>query len=581
MRRLPEPNPGRPDTRSTSRFFRWLIHGQRGTLAAGAFFGIVWMLSQAVAPFLLGRALDRGVAARDMSALGIWVGALAVLGVVQAAAGIMRHRFAVTNWLTATYRCDQLAARAVSRLGASLSRRFASGEVVSIVATDTRQIGNALDITARLSGAVASFIVLALLLLHTSVLLGLVVLLGVPVLMFTVVPVLPPLHRRQMEQRLSRGRLNSIGADTVGGLRVLRGMGGEQAFHARYVAQSQQVRSAGVATGRVVSVVDAQQVLLPGVFVVLLTWLGARLAVQGEISVGDLVAFYGWAAFLLLPLRTFIEAADKMTRAYVSAGRLLRLLRATPELRWGTREDWTGPAQLHDPVTSVTVPASGLTVVACTDADDGARLANRLGRYVDVGATAVLGDGSAVPLAEFTEDVVRRRVLVVDAETALFGGVLRDELDPSGQHTDAQVAAALEVADAGDIVDGLPEGLDTVIGERGRTLSGGQRQRIVLARALLAEVDTLVLVEPTSAVDAHTEARIASRLRDARAGRTTIVVSASPLLLRNADSAVLVADGEVVVAGSPHDVARHPAFRAAFDRTSFAAEGGVSAGASA
>jgi ABC-type multidrug transport system fused ATPase/permease subunit len=122
------------------------------------------------------------------------------------------------------------------------------------------------------------------------------------------------------------------------------------------------------------------------------------------------------------------------------------------------------------------------------------------------------------------------------------------------------------VADAWEVVDGLPEGLDTVIGERGRSLSGGQRQRVALARALLADTDVLVLVEPTSAVDAHTEARIADRLREARAGRATVVVSASPLLLRAADRAVLVVDGSVVVDGDRHDVARHPAFRAALDR---------------
>jgi ABC-type multidrug transport system fused ATPase/permease subunit len=105
-----------------------------------------------------------------------------------------------------------------------------------------------------------------------------------------------------------------------------------------------------------------------------------------------------------------------------------------------------------------------------------------------------------------------------------------------------------------------------VIGERGRSLSGGQRQRIVLARALLADPEVLVLVEPTSAVDAHTEARIATALRGARDGRATVIVTTSPLLLHVADHAVLVVDGVVVAAGDRHDVSRHPAYRASLER---------------
>ena len=567
MRRLPVPDPGIPDTRSSWRFLRWLILSQRGPVLGGAFFGIVWMLAQAVAPLLVGRALDEGVAAQDTTALLWWVGALAGLGLLQAAAGIARHRLAVTNWLSATYVCNQLVARAVARLGASLPRRVSPGEVVSIVTNDTPQIGNALDISARLSGAVVSFVVVALLLLNTSLLLGFVVLIGVPVLMLFISPLLRPMHRRQSDQRVERGRLTSLGVDTIGGLRVLRGMGGERAFHDRYVTQSRQVRDAGVETGKVVSVVDAMQVLLPGVFVVVLTWLGARLAVQGEISVGELVAFYGWAAFLVLPLRTFTEAADKITRAVVGINRVLRVLRSVPELSWGPRTAWPRRALLVDETSGVRVQPGELVVIACTDSDDAGRLADRLGRYVD--APVSVRDETATAatdLAQFGEDTVRRHVLVVDADTTLFGGPLRDELDPAGRCSDAQVAEALAVADAWEVVDGLPEGLDTVIGERGRSLSGGQRQRVALTRALLADSDVLVLVEPTSAVDAHTEARIAGRLREARAGRSTVVLSASPLLLRAADRAVLVVDGTVLVDGDRHEVARHPAFRAALDR---------------
>jgi len=565
MRELPLPDPGIPDTRSPARFFRWLIHGQRRTLAAGVFFGVLWMLAQAVAPLFVGRALDRGVAQGDVRALVGWTVALGVLGIVQAAAGIGRHRFAVTNWLTATYRCAQLVARAAASLGAALPSKLPPGEVVNMSASDTRRIGNALDITARFSGAVMSFVLVAILLLHTSLKLGLVVLIGVPALLAVVTPLIRPMHHRQARQRAEVGHLTSLGTDTIAGLRVLRGMGGERAFFDRYRAQSQRVREAGVDAGRVVSFVDAQQGLLPGIFVVLLTWLGARMAVHGEITVGELIAFYGWAAFLVLPLRTFTEAADKFTRAHVAVERLLRLLAAVPNLRWGTRTDWPRGGSLVDGRSGLTVPGIGVTVVACADNDDGARLGDRLGRY-DAADVTVGGQDRRAQLAEFTQDTVRGHVLVVDAQSALFGGRLRDELDPLDRFSDDEIDHALLVADAHEIVDGLPDGLDTIVGERGRSLSGGQRQRVVLARAVLADPDVLVLVDPTSAVDAHTEMRIADRLRQARRGRATVAISTSPLLLRVADHAALVVDGEVVVQGERSAVAHHPAFRANVER---------------
>jgi ABC-type multidrug transport system fused ATPase/permease subunit len=117
-----------------------------------------------------------------------------------------------------------------------------------------------------------------------------------------------------------------------------------------------------------------------------------------------------------------------------------------------------------------------------------------------------------------------------------------------------RLAAALRTAAAEDIVEGLRDRLDSLVAERGRTFSGGQRQRLVLARALAADPEILVLVEPTSAVDAHTEARIAERLRSHRAGRTTLVTTSSPLLLDRVDTVVFLQDGVVTAQGSHRDL---------------------------
>ncbi|HQR28022.1 MAG TPA: ATP-binding cassette domain-containing protein, partial [Nocardioides sp.] len=148
----------------------------------------------------------------------------------------------------------------------------------------------------------------------------------------------------------------------------------------------------------------------------------------------------------------------------------------------------------------------------------------------------------------------------------LFSGRLADRLDVSGR---GGVTRALATASAEDIVEALPEGLDTEVTERGRSFSGGQRQRLVLARALTVDPEILVLVEPTSAVDAHTEARIAARLHRHRAGRTTVVVTSSPLMLDAVDEVAFVRDGVVVDTGThQHLLETNPAYRAVVIRES-------------
>jgi len=149
-------------------------------------------------------------------------------------------------------------------------------------------------------------------------------------------------------------------------------------------------------------------------------------------------------------------------------------------------------------------------------------------------------------------DDVRRTIVVNDTATAMFAGTLRDQLDVHHDHTDAELLDALHLAAAEDILDAVVDGLDSEIEEKGRGFSGGQRQRLILARALLLDPEVLVLVEPTSAVDAHTEARIAERVHDSRRGRTTIVVSSSPLILARSDLVVLLSGGKAVATGDHH-----------------------------
>jgi ABC-type multidrug transport system fused ATPase/permease subunit len=311
-------------------------------------------------------------------------------------------------------------------------------------------------------------------------------------------------------------------------------------------------------------------VLIPGVFVVLVTWAGARFALDGRITAGQLVAFYGYAAFLTMPLRTVTEFVDRFIRAHIAARKVLRILAVEPDQEPGVSDEASSPqasGDLVDPLSGVRVSAGALTALVSARPEETAAIADRLGRF-GPGRHDVTWSG--LPLDAMALAEVRERIVVSEADPRLFTGTLRAELlagragagtDPDTD-PDAELYEALAVASALDVLEAVPDGLDGLVEERGRSYSGGQRQRLALTRALLAEPEVLVLVEPTSAVDAHTEARIAARLAQARRGRTTVVTSASPLLLGEADEVLLVEDGRVSATGTHHELlAGNPAYR--------------------
>lgn len=567
IRDLPFADPGDPDVRSGPRFLLWLGRNQiRGQLKS-LFWGLVHQCSIAGYPLTVGLAVQ-AVVDRSGGRLALAGALTALLGVLTAVGDAMLHRAAVTNWITAAARIQQLLSRKTAELGSLLTRRVAAGEVVAVSTGDVEKIGWFVEALSRFLAAATVLVVISVGLLLYLPSLGVLVAVAMPFLALSVLPLLPRATRRADVQREKGGRATELASDTVAGLRVLRGIGGEELFLDRYRRASQEVREAAVHSARMWSLISAVQVLLPGVLLLALVVYGASLARDGRIEVGQLVTVYSAATLTLFPLRHFEEIAMAYSFSRPSAQRAVRVLSLSRNTRPAT-VDTVPSGDLYDPLTGLLAPRGRFTAVVVGDPDEAGRLAERLGGHAQSEApdtdaaeppSVLLG---GVPLDELERGAARTAVLVQDKDPVLLSGTLRELLDvPSSGKVEA--AAALSAAQCDDVLAALAqaspepdrEPLDTRITERGRSLSGGQRQRLALARSLLTDPDTLVLDEPTSAVDSHTEARVAAGVKALRQDRTTVVFSSSPLLLDLADRVALVHGGSVVAVGTHRELMR-------------------------
>ncbi|MGW7236506.1 ABC transporter transmembrane domain-containing protein [Streptomyces sp. NPDC054804] len=568
---LPYSDPGVPDARSGPRFLWWLGRNQLGGQLKALAWGLLHFVAVSALPFCVGFAVQ-AVVDRSGTRLALTGALLVLCGAAIAVGDTFLHRAAVTNWITAAARVQQLLARKAAQLGSALTRRVAAGEVVAVSTGDVEKIGWFVEAVSRFTAAALTVVVVGVGLLFYQPALGWVVAAGLPLVALAVLPLLPRATRRADFQRAKAGRATELASDTVAGLRVLRGIGGEDLFLDRYRRASQEVRRAAVRSARMWSLIAAIQVLVPGLLLIAVVWHGVHLARQGRVTVGELVTVYSSVMILNYPLQHFTEIAMAYSFSRPSAKRAARVLsleRATDT--GGSRADAVPDGDLYDPDTGLLAPAGRLTAVVCGDPDAAGHLAERLGGHPAEAAASVLLGG--VPLDELPLETARTAVLVQDKDPVLLSGSLRELLDVPASGA-VRAEEALAAAQCADVLEALVQGsldvtdpLDARITERGRSLSGGQRQRLALARSLITDPEVLVLDEPTSAVDSHTEARIAEGIREVRSGRTTVLFTSSPLLLDRADRVVLVHEGEVEAVGVHRELVRtDPRYRAVVTR---------------
>ncbi|AXI74712.1 ABC transporter ATP-binding protein [Streptomyces cavourensis] len=579
---------------------RRAVAGQRRDVVVGSLLGAAHQTGEALVPVLIGLIVDRAVVRPDGGALALW---LVVLAVVYAMLSY-GFRFGARAG-------ERAAEQAAHRLRLDVVRRVLAphggaeagrppGALVNVATEDARRVG-ALNMALTLGiAAVVGVVAGAVLLLRASVPLGLLVLVGAPVLMALGHYLARPLEHRSEAEQERAAHASGVAADLVAGVRVLKGLRAERAAVARYRATSQASRDANVRAARAAALQTGLMLTLTGAFIALVALVGGRLVLSGSIGLGALVSAVGLALFLPGPIAVLAWVGAELAKARASAARIADVLAAPGETTGGTAEPsapggaaartasgpdtpasaTTGPDTPTTAATptpgelrlhrlghgglhgiDLTVPAGEHLGIVVTDTADAATLLRCLARRCDPDQGRIELDGT--PLTELAPAALRSTLLVAEHDAQLFDGTLLDNVTaaaPAGADPHPAMAAAA----VDEVAATLPGGTTGGIGERGSSLSGGQRQRVALARALAADRAVLVVHDPTTAVDAATEARIATGIRRARAGRTTVLVTSSPALLAATDRVVLI-DGGTVAAEAPHEdlVRDHPVYRSA------------------
>jgi len=549
---------------------RRAVAGQRRDVVVGSLLGAAHQTGEALVPVLIGLIVDRAVVRPDGGALTGW---LVVLAVVYAMLSYGFRFGARAGERAAEQAAHQLRLDVVRRVlaphgGAEAGRP--PGALVNVATEDARRVG-ALNMALTLGiAAVVGVVAGAVLLLRASVPLGLLVLIGAPVLMALGHYLARPLEHRSEAEQERAAHASGVAADLVAGVRVLKGLRAERAAVTRYRTTSQASREANVRAARAAALQTGLMLTLTGAFIALVALVGGRLVLSGSIGLGALVSAVGLALFLPGPIAVLAWVGAELARARASAARIADVLAAPGETTGGTTEPTaraTGELRLHglghaglDGIDLTVRPGEHLGIVV-TDTADAATLLHCLARRCDPDRGRIELDGT--PVTELAPAALRSALLVAEHDAQLFDGTLLDNVTaaaPAG----ADPQPAMDAAAVDEVAATLPGGTAGRIGERGSSLSGGQRQRVALARALAADRSVLVVHDPTTAVDAATEARIATGIRRARTGRTTVLVTSSPALLAATDRVVLI-DGGTITAEAPHEdlVRDHPVYRTA------------------
>lgn len=534
--------------------------------------GLFWQAGAVAAPLVVKYAIDNGVVTKDHHALRLWLLVLLAVGLLEVVAGGLRHIYAIRNRSQSDARVrDALFAHAL-RLDATYHDRVGPGELLSRASSDSQHIARMMDAIGHTIGYVLTVVAVAVVMLVLDWRLALVILIPLPF-----VSVGAWLYSRRYDigtRRLqeSWGAASTLVEETVSGIRVVKGLGAGDALSARFGRRSDEIFRRAMDLARLDAIFIPVLEMLPLIGIATVLWLGGRSVIAGDLSVGSFVAFNAYVVMLVWPLRVLGQRVTTVQKALAASGRILEVLEAEPRLREArhpaelerplrgdvrldsVRFGHDGDRAVLDGLDLHVAPGESLALVGATGSGK-STVAGLLARLYDPEDGRVLLDGH--DLRELRLSDVRGAVALVFEETFLFSESVRENIRvgrPDANDTDVRRAA--ELAGAAEFIGELPDGYETVLGERGFSLSGGQRQRIAIARAILADPAVLVLDDATSAVDATKEHEIRAALSEVMHGRTTLVIAHRPATIALADRVAVLEGGRIVDEGTHSELLR-------------------------
>jgi ATP-binding cassette subfamily B multidrug efflux pump len=526
------------------------------------------------APRLLGVAIDRGLARHDARVV-----ALAVAGLVAVAVGRGLFNFAqgylaerASQGVAFDLR-DGLFAH-TQRLSFSYYDRAHTGELLTRLTNDVEQVRSFVGSgIAQLAASVVMLVGCAVLLFTLDPLLAAVALCAIAPIFYTLRVFIRRVGPLFATLQMTLARLSAATQEALTGLKIVRAFSAERREAERYRKINDELRDLNIGVVHAVSNNFPFVNFFANLGTVAVIGFGGLRVMQGHLTIGALIAFNSYLGFLLMPILTIGFLAAQMARAGASAVRLFELLDAPLEVSDGPGAvdlpPLSGAVEFRDVRfryaggereilrgVSFSVAPGQMVALLGTTGSGKSTVINLIPRFYDATAGAVLVDGHDV--RGLTLSSLRSQIGVVLQEALLFSGSVRDNIAYGRPDaTDGDVRAAAEAAQAAEFITALPDGYDTIVGERGVGLSGGQRQRIAIARALLTDPRLLILDDSTSAVDAQTEVAIQAALdrlmRDKR--RTALVIAQRISTVRDADL-ILVLDGGRIVESGRHEQLR-------------------------
>jgi ABC-type multidrug transport system fused ATPase/permease subunit len=533
-------------------------------------------------PALLAWVVDVGVRQGSLDHLALAAGA--ILGV-----SLLRGTFAygqgylsqaVSQWVAYDLRLelyDQL-----QRLSFSYHDDAETGDVMSRLTVDIEAVRNFIVLALlRAALAICTFLPIAVILIVLDPPLALLTLASVPVLAFLSVTVARRLVPLWGSVQAETGALSTVMQESLAGIRVVKTFTREEHQIARFNDANRVVRSLSLAAMRTGAWNQPLMIFVLNVITVAVLWIGGTGVIGHRLSLGTLVAVMQYVLLLGTPVRTFGFMVNWFTRGLTSGKRLFDVLDlepaiqdapgavALPEVRGHVRFDHVsfrygdGPMVIDD----VNIDARPGEVIALLGATGSGKstILHLLPRFYDVTSGRITIDG--VDVREMTLASLRGAVGLVLQDVFLFNATLRENIAYGVEHaTEEQIVAASRAARVHEFAVRLPDGYETLVGERGVSLSGGQKQRLAIARTLLRNPRVLVLDDSTSSVDMETEYLIQQALQVVMRGRTTFVVASRLRTIKNAHQILVLDHGRIVERGT-HDMllAKNGQYRRLYD----------------